>query len=205
MHAFYCRLLHLHHTQDQNQQERPVRDDAAHDSLARRAAPEPDAELTSGRRPTRPATPPRLRSRVGADRDRRPSLHTLVVPPLIDAGYSLDQISDLTGMPRALVELIADEHGPTDPAILAAAAATRELRQSQRHEAALARRRRRRAVTIIVLAAVLNIAGGVASMVWRIPTLGAAATLSSFLLVVAVFLLARRGVRTRPDRSGPLR
>lgn len=209
MHAFYCRLLHLHHTQDQDhdqdRQARPVHDDTAGDNPARRTVTQPDAESTSRQRSTRPATPPRLRSRVSADRDRRPSLHTLVVPRLIDSGYSLDQISDLTGMPRALVELIADEHGPADPATLAAAAAARDRRQSQRHEAALARRHRSRAVTIIVLAAVLNIAGGVAAMLWRIPTLGAAATLSAFLLVVAVHLLARRGIRNRPDRSRPPR
>lgn len=203
MHAFYCRLLHLHH--DTHDEQHEDDDLAAQNESTPQAPTRAATEPTLRARPTRASTP-RSGARGGLDRDRRPGLHTLVVPRLIDSGYSLDQISDLTGMPHALVELIADEHGAADPAILAAAAAARELRRAQLRTDALARRRRTRTVAVIVLAAVLNIVAGLASMLWRVPTLGAAATLGSFLLVGAVFLLARRGGGGgKPDRLGPSR
>lgn len=207
MHAFYCRLLHLHHNPDHDRQERDHDGRSAGVDSAPEASAAPGARADGPRqRPSRPVTTaPRLWTRGAMDRDRRPSLHTLLVPRLIDSGYTREQISELTGMPQALVELIADEHGPADAVTMAAATAARELREALRKEAAQARRRRRRMLAFIVLLGVLNITSGVASLVWRIPALGAAATLSSILLLLSVSLLARRSLRDRRDRSDPPR
>ena len=191
MHAFYCRLLHLHH-------------DHAADSISAMQPPTPRADPVPRTRPASAHTPPPgPRKRDGVDPDHRPSLHALVVPRLLDSGYTLDQITDLTGMPRALVELIADEHGPADVTLVAAATAKREIWLAGIREVEQARRRRTRAVALIVWAGVFNIGAGIASVMWHIPTLGAVATLGSFLLILAVFILSRRGSRKAADRSDP--
>ena len=192
MHAFYRRLLHLHN---------------AHHDVARpetpASEPTPLHELASQMRAATPAPPsPRLRQRSGRDRDRKPSVHALVVPGLIESGCTLDQISDLTGMPRAFVELIADEQrraAVTNPA----AESIRDFLQAKLREAELARRRRTRAAAAIVVVAVFNIAAGLASLIWHVPALGAAATLGSVLLILAVFVLPRRDMRRPTRRSDP--
>ena len=192
MHALYCRILHLHH-------------DHGEPSAA---AQQPPQELAPQMSPplTRPsaATAPRPRERHDAtlDAEHRPSLHTLIVPRLVEAGYTLDQIGSLTGMPRALVELIADEHGP-GAASSDAAQQIRDFLQAKLREAELARRRRTRIVAAIVLMALVNIAASLASIIWRIPALGAVATVGSFLLVLAAFVLARRTRPRRTERPNP--
>lgn len=195
MHAFfYCRLLHLHHAHD---------DGAS--AEASTPGPTPPSGLAPRMRPATPATPSqRLRPRGGGDRDHQPSLHTLVVPRLIEAGYTLNQISDLTCMPRALVELIADEH-PQLPATIDTAQSIRDFLQPKLREAELARRRRTRTAAAIVIAATLSIAASIASVIWRLPALGAAATAGSMLLVFAVFVLARRSRPETTDRPEPPR
>lgn len=195
MHAFYCRLLHLHRRH-------------AHDEAATPAteAPEPTPlEPTPQTRPGAATTPTQGRKqRLAIDRDRKPSLHTLLVPRLLESGYTLDQISDLTGIPRALVELIADEHG-TAAANIDADEPIRVLVQAKFREAELARRRRTRTVAGIMLLAALNIAASLASVVWHMLALGLVATIGLLLLILAVFVLARRGTPTKTDRPDPLR
>lgn len=198
MHALYCRLLHLHHAHDEPAINGSTPDGSApaQPSLAPQV---PDAQ-TAPTVTSAPRAP--MPQRTAIDRDRKPSLHTLIVPRLIEAGYTLDQISDLTGVPQALVELIADEPSPA-AANIAAAQQIADFVQAKLREAELARRRRSRIVAAIVLAAVVNIVASIASVIWHIPVLGAAATVGSCLLILAVFILARRTARGRRDSRGP--
>lgn len=184
MHAFFSRLWqHLYRPRTRHHQ-------------ARERLPTVRLEPAP---PTRPAqvtsTRPRLRPR--GDRDHGPSLHTLVVPGLITSGYTAEQISELTGLPQALVELIADAHGPDRPS--PAVPPTTVNGRSAR--ATLARRRRTRTTAVLVLAAALMIAASAASVTEHKPTLGAAAALGSILLSLTVSAYAHRrfpGTRDRP-------
>ena len=65
-------------------------------------APRPDQQLTS---------PPVARERqpLGGD-DQHPSPHLQHIPTLLQLGFSVQEISALSGVPHALVELIAQQH-----------------------------------------------------------------------------------------------
>ena len=196
MHAFYRRLLHLRHAHDKDAVKRPVP-----------AQPSPAPRETGTQtRPTAASTPrPPTRPRTAIERDRQPSLYTLLVPGLIESGYTLEQISDVTGMPQALIELIADGHSPGVAAHIDAPPKMRAFVETAGQVAVRARRSRTRTTVGIVLAAIVNIAASIASVIWHIPALGAAATVASCLLLVAVFVLARRptnrtGASPKPQR-----
>ena len=190
MRAFYRRLLHLRHAHDQDAANGPV---PAQPSRA----PRETGHQTHPTAASTPGLPTGPRSVV--DRDRQPSLHTLLVPGLIKAGYTLDQISDVTGMPQALVELIAHGHSQGAAVNIDAPPKLKGFLRTARREAERARRRRRTRTAVgIMLAAVLNIAASIVSVFWHIPALGVAANVASCLLILAVFVLARRP----PTRTG---
>ena len=60
------------------------------------------------------------------DRDHRPSIrvllaHTLLAHTLLARGRRIDEVTTITGLPRALVELVADELHATQPPSTSAA------------------------------------------------------------------------------------
>ena len=127
---------------------------------------------------------PELQPQGGQERDPRWQLHE--VSTLLDHGFSAADITELSGLPQALVELIAQrQHQQGSSAQLDAA-----QRSDTRTSSSKTRRVRRVAHAVIVLSTV-NICLIVAALIWHLPTLAAWGTGGALTLIASTLLLAR--------------
>ena len=131
--------------------------------------------------------------------DRRPSRQLRHIPTLLRSGFTVEDICAVTGVPQALVELIAEEQQQQ---------AKPHLHSRQRSEGRTstpkAPRVRRVARVVIALSAV-NICLTAAALIWHLPALAAWGTGGALTIIAATFLLARRASPPtgRPIRKSP--
>lgn len=145
-----------------------------------------------------PLTSPPVESELqplGGD-DQHPSPHLSNIPTLLQLGFSVQEISALSGVPHALVELIAGQQHPA--AIPAHPGLPPNLARARASQSS---RVRRVAYAVIVLSAV-NVCVTLAALVWHLPAFAAWGTGGALTLIAATFLLARH---VSPPPRRPIR
>lgn len=129
------------------------------------------------------------------DWEDRPSQRVLLVPVLLDQGHSADRVAAITGVPAALVELIATENAqhqqsstvrsePHDP--------SGQRRSSIPGRVTADGREQRRKVARILLLGAVGIVAAAVGLMARLPVAAVVAFAGSIVVIVGVGVVVRR-------------
>ena len=135
-----------------------------------------------------------------AGADRHPSPELRHIPTLLQQGFTVQDVSAVTGVPQALVELIAEQHHQQARAPL-----PHSPRRSLGRAGTPKASRVRRVVYAVIALSAVNICLTLAALTWHVPALGTVGTGGAFTIIAATSLLARhvRPPTDRPVRKSP--